>query len=317
MQNFKFLISHHVTTTQRNLVLTAKFSKVLNSKSQNRENFDLDRNQNHETNDSRKRVYEDRCSLDFGFVRVTRRIFPVLNAFSFVTLCLRVRQVFNAFKFPSFSLGVLCFILAVNPAFSVLVFEKSTVEIPPDPTLKEWVADYPFKNTGNQSVTIKDIRTCCECTSAKLEKKMYAPGESGKVTLVFKTAGKTGIQEKHAVITTDGKSEPDVIFLKGKISNIYDYIFVTPQSLRWERNEKRSSKIIQIEIFDKDCISQANLMKISSDLFKFQIKKEEKTNIQIEIIPPQDLKPHKGIIKMPFSLKQAFIGDLIIKLQTF
>jgi len=132
--------------------------------------------------------------------------------------------------------------------FSALVFENPTVEIPPDPSLKEWIAVYPFKNTGNKPVTITNIRTCCDCTTSKLDKKIFAPGESGKLSLIFKTKDKSGIQEKHAVITTNDGAEPQVIFLKGKIPTLYDYLTVTPQSLRWERGEERKAKMIQIQL---------------------------------------------------------------------
>ena len=53
-----------------------------NQNPKNSENFDQNLNQSHETNDSRKRVCEDRFSHGFGFVRLPERIFTVLNAFS-------------------------------------------------------------------------------------------------------------------------------------------------------------------------------------------------------------------------------------------
>ncbi|MES2310260.1 MAG: DUF1573 domain-containing protein, partial [Verrucomicrobiota bacterium] len=117
--------------------------------------------------------------------------------------------------------------MAVQPVFASLVFEKSTVEIPTNPALNEWVADYPFKNTGNKPVTITDIRTCCNCTAAKPDKKTYAVGEAGKIMLNFKTVGKSGYQEKYAVITTDEKTDSYVVFMKGNIPTVMDEIILT------------------------------------------------------------------------------------------
>ncbi|MES2308386.1 MAG: DUF1573 domain-containing protein [Verrucomicrobiota bacterium] len=176
-------------------------------------------------------------------------------------------------------------LIHVHFAFSALVFEKSTVEIPPDPNLKEWIADYPFKNTGNQPVTIQDIRTCCECTSAKLEKKIYAPGESGKVTLVFKTVGKTGIQEKHAVITTDGKPEPDIIFLKGKIPTAYDYIAISPSTLRWEANEPRKPKRVMLRTTQEKNIKFLKALS-SNKNFKTTLQTDSTGASFLEVVPP-------------------------------
>ncbi len=136
--------------------------------------------------------------------------------------------------------------IPVNSAFSALVFDSPTVEIPPNPSLTEWVADYSFKNTGTKLVTITQIRPCCDCTRSKINKNTFAPNESGKFSLIFKTEGKSGLQEKHAVITTDDGEKPQVIYLKGTIPSVYDYVTLSTQSLRWEKGEERKPKTIKV-----------------------------------------------------------------------
>ena len=77
--------------------------------SKNRKNSDQNRNSNHETNDSRKRVCGDRFSHGFGFVPAAGRISPVFNAFFFVTSCLRVKQILNVFKLEASSYKLFAF----------------------------------------------------------------------------------------------------------------------------------------------------------------------------------------------------------------
>ena len=55
---------------------------------------------------------------------------------------------------------------------------------------------FAFKNTGQTPVTIKDLHTSCGCTTAKLDKKSYAPGESGEVVATYSFRGQTGAHMK-------------------------------------------------------------------------------------------------------------------------
>ncbi len=54
--------------------------------------------------------------------------------------------------------------------------------------------DFEFKNTSNRAVTITGLDTSCSCTLAELEKRIYAPGESGRVHVMFEVGDQTGLQ---------------------------------------------------------------------------------------------------------------------------
>lgn len=46
-----------------------------------------------------------------------------------------------------------------------------------------------FTNTGNAPLVIEDIKPTCGCTAVELQKKTYAPGESGSISVVFDPSG--------------------------------------------------------------------------------------------------------------------------------
>ena len=51
--------------------------------------------------------------------------------------------------------------------------------------------EFPFKNTGKTLVSISNIQTGCACcTTAKVKKWHYAPGESGVVQMMVDVRGK-------------------------------------------------------------------------------------------------------------------------------
>ena len=64
---------------------------------------------------------------------------------------------------------------------------------------------FRFTNTGDLPVTIESVRTSCGCTTAKLDKHIYQPGETGEVTAVFAFGDRTGAQHKRITVKS---SEP-------------------------------------------------------------------------------------------------------------
>ncbi len=73
-------------------------------------------------------------------------------------------------------------------------------------------AVYRFQNISDQSVEIKDVRTSCGCTGAKFEKKTYAPGDKGEITVTYKTPwGARGRQVKPLIVKTS--AEPTLLKL--------------------------------------------------------------------------------------------------------
>lgn len=101
----------------------------------------------------------------------------------------------------------------------VLTFEKerqSFGEIPQGPKLE---GTFIFTNTGQNQLEIKNVTTSCGCTGAVVdEKKVFEPGESGKLKFTFNTEGRMGHQEKTiTVFSNDAKSPSKIITLECEI----------------------------------------------------------------------------------------------------
>jgi hypothetical protein len=73
---------------------------------------------------------------------------------------------------------------------------------------------FTFRNAGAEPVTIRKVRTTCGCTSAAPDKKTYAPGETGDVTVKFKFGSRIGPQRKTATVITDSDEQPAVLDLR-------------------------------------------------------------------------------------------------------
>ncbi|MCC6483742.1 MAG: DUF1573 domain-containing protein [Armatimonadetes bacterium] len=62
---------------------------------------------------------------------------------------------------------------------------------------------WDFKNTGDQTLTINNVRTSCGCTNAQASTKTIAPGKSAKITAVFNSAGYRGKVMKSITVETN------------------------------------------------------------------------------------------------------------------
>src|SRR5690606_20450709 len=77
--------------------------------------------------------------------------------------------------------------------------------------------DFSFKNEGNTPLIIKDATATCGCTVPEWPKQPVAPGESGKISVIFDTSGKSGLQDKVVTITANTVPAQTQIHIVGEI----------------------------------------------------------------------------------------------------
>lgn len=106
---------------------------------------------------------------------------------------------------------LISFVSLVSPAFAGLTWETTYREIRVPAGEKEVLADYGFKNTGPERVDITSIQTSCGCTSAKVDSKQIAPGESGAVHVKFDVGGRKGEQVKGVVVKTSDRAKHSLV----------------------------------------------------------------------------------------------------------
>lgn len=59
---------------------------------------------------------------------------------------------------------------------------------------------FRFKNTGEKSLIITDVRPSCGCTIANKPEKPIGPGTDGAITAIFNSEGKAGIVHKSIAV---------------------------------------------------------------------------------------------------------------------
>jgi hypothetical protein len=150
--------------------------------------------------------------------------------------------------------GVLCHAgrLMLVAALSLPVLPASDLDFPvrhlaatPKPGDRAMDFSFAFTNRGVGPVTITDIRTGCGCLVAPLEKRTFAPGESGTIPVTFTIGSAFGLQQKTIHVST---TDPDhrVIALTIEVK-LPDGPVITPRFLGWDQDgpaETKSSELV-------------------------------------------------------------------------
>ena len=77
---------------------------------------------------------------------------------------------------------------------------------------------FKFKNVGDELLKIVNIKADCGCTVPTLEKKEYAPGESGTIKIKYHATSRGASVTRNTVVTTNQKTNPKITLkMKAKI----------------------------------------------------------------------------------------------------
>lgn len=77
---------------------------------------------------------------------------------------------------------------------------------------------FKFTNTGKVPLLINNAHSTCGCTVPKWPEKAVAPGESGEITVEFKTVDKLDFQEKPVTITANTYPSTTKVYLRGYVN---------------------------------------------------------------------------------------------------
>ena len=139
------------------------------------------------------------------------------------------------------------------------------------PGEKTYAFAFPFENTGDSTAEIREIKTTCGCTTATLEKKTYAPGESGVILGTFSPEGRVGDQSKAIFVSSFLNSEEQDIKLILKL-HVPELLKMEPHLLIWRSGKELDGKSIKISL-NKDY--GAALKSVECDTKKIMLNTEQ------------------------------------------
>lgn len=215
-------------------------------------------------------------------------------------LCLTINAIHSSLNsMTTHSLRLVSFfaaLLVTCTAHAELKFEQTVIEDVISPNTKSYPFEFAFKNEGESVVEISEIKTTCGCTTAKLEKMTYTPGESGVIEGSFSVGSRQGEQDKKVRVFTKGLAQSEIL-LTLKV-NIPQLITMESGVLLWRVGELSEAKKIIVRPDPNFGVSVESVDFVSSDF-------------AIEVLPSGEDEKVSGevvIAVRPLSTKSVVTG---------
>jgi hypothetical protein len=181
-----------------------------------------------------------------------------------------------------------------TPVFGQLKWENPEQTLTAKPLDKITFAKFRFTNVGPLPIKITDLRPSCGCTTASLQKTVYAPGESGEIDANFRFEGRVGHQEKWILVTTDWvPSEQTTLRL---VVNIPEAITIQPELVLWRVGDQLKPKTVRIAIPDgapaKVVSVQADNAAVKLELHEIRPGKE----LEVKVTPATTAQPESATL---------------------
>ena len=71
---------------------------------------------------------------------------------------------------------------------------------------------FTVRNEGDLSFMLKYVHTSCGCTRGRMDKRIVGPGETAKLTAVYKALRRKGAQKKSLKLIPVDSDQPALIF---------------------------------------------------------------------------------------------------------
>lgn len=146
-----------------------------------------------------------------------------------------------------FGIIVTVLLPAATQATGALQWERIDVSLDAEFGQKEVNAYYAFTNASDSVVNITKTQASCGCTVPSLEKKTYAPGESGELHAHFDIGSRVGKQRKEITVGTEegGANNSYKLTLNVEIPQL---IQLKRRALLWKVGEKPDPKDCEVII---------------------------------------------------------------------
>ncbi|HYE07343.1 MAG TPA: DUF1573 domain-containing protein [Planctomycetota bacterium] len=183
-------------------------------------------------------------------------------------------------------------------ADAALAFESTGLDFNPSLGDETVVGRFSFTNTGDAPVTILSLKASCSCTATKLEKLMYAPGESGVITGVFTIGDRVGEQRKSITVSTDeAGAEPYRLLMRVQLPPQAQLI---PRVLVWRIGDEPAAKIVDIVIPDgvDQAIDRATTTGRQAAAFTCSLETVGAGRYRVSVAPADTSAPRNAVIEV-------------------
>jgi len=184
-------------------------------------------------------------------------------------------------------------VILIGPVLGLsaaLRFDNAAVEIKQAEGGADPNAEFTFTNVGTNSIRVTNLHAGCGCTTPRLDKDTYDPGESGALRVAYHIGSREGHQSVQITVTTDeGQDSPYKLTLN---VDILSPVKLLPRLVYWRIGEISTPKTIRLELSDG-----FTLAGIDTDGNDFAVAQSTETTA-IQIRPRDTVSARSTVLKV-------------------
>jgi hypothetical protein len=151
---------------------------------------------------------------------------------------------------------------------------------------------FKFTNVGSDTLVITDTQSSCGCTIPEVDPKVYEPGESGEIVVIFNPENRPNNQRKTVYVTTDSRTTPRVALTF--TANVTKVLDIQPRIANLGRVFKGEEKGMKIHILGKiegfKAVPAEEQPEDTLKFFDFEFVEAAPVEINGEIVPRSTLR---------------------------
>ncbi len=199
----------------------------------------------------------------------------------------------TTWKMPMLKMLIFLVGLMLGPAvWAQLVFDNPVQIFEAKPKQETVTATFSFKNAADYPVKITSVRTSCGCTSAKLKKKVYEPGEKGQIISTLGFGAVPGEVVKLIFVKTSDKEHKHKTYQLKIGAKVREYVVIKPRYVKWQHAAKPEPKTIDVKVVHDKPI---RVTKVGSSNPAWQVELQSVKDgweYRLTVTPPPDTTQH-------------------------
>lgn len=178
--------------------------------------------------------------------------------------------------------------LTGGPVGYALTWEKSSLDFAVGAGSGPLIAEFPFKNESDSTVTITELKSSCGCSEPTVKSKVIPAGGADVLKVVYTPGDRVGPQSAQLTVTTDEKNgSPAVLRLR---VNIQPTLSLTPRAVRWVKADGAVPRVITLKQLGEKPVRIVEV-KPATDAVSAELKPGAEAGTWTLTLTPKALEP--------------------------
>jgi len=198
-----------------------------------------------------------------------------------------------------FKLTLFPILLIANSVAAGVSWESGAETIEADSAEKPLLFTFVGKNTGADTVTIKELRESCPCVEAMADKTEIAAGESFIIAAEFSPFEIGGTQQQRIMVHLEGADRPEILTVTAELPELIE---IEPKRLFWNAKEEPAPQKIEITLAAENGVELGDVYAMDENFSTTLVKKSEDSYTLS--VTPENLS-----VRRPASVMVRFLAD--------